>query len=179
MVTGATQNKSSNRTDPDEKISVCPFTVLVDTREQAPWRFTGIEDDNGKPLIISTSVIGLATGDYSIGGMENSIAIERKSFSDFRSSITAERDRFEREMIRLSEMEYAAIVIEADWRELLQPDPNSKVSPKSIARTIQSWSVRYGVHFWTMPTRHIAEVWTFRLLQWFWKQRQHVATEAK
>lgn len=169
MVTGATQVKS----DPEGLVVTCPFSVIVDSREQAPWHFTGIEcDKTGSPLIVPLVNTALVSGDYSIEGFENSVAIERKSPGDFRGSITADRDRFEREMERLAKLEYAAVVIEADWKELLEPAQHSRVSPTAIARTIQSWSIRYGVHFFPMPGRRFAEVWTFRLLSMFWRQKQ-------
>ena len=170
MVTGAT----SLKVDPDELVVTCPFSVIVDTREQAPFRFTGIDDsETGKPLAISlVTDVALTSGDYSISGMESLVSIERKSPGDFRGSITADRDRFEREMERLAKLEYAAVVIEADWKELLEPAQHSRVSPTAIARTIQSWSIRYGVHFFPMPGRRFAEVWTFRLLSMFWRQKQ-------
>lgn len=152
----------------------CPFTVIIDTREQAPWRFTAIETDGGAPLIVPlTTDLALATGDYSILGMQNRITIERKSVGDFRGSITADRARFEREMERMREFEYAAVVIEGDLSEIMDPPAGSKFNPTCAARTIQSWSIRYGVHFFPMPGRRVAEVWAFRLLQMFWRHAKH------
>lgn len=155
----------------------CPFTVCVDTREQAPWHFTGIEEDKQQLIVPLCTSLALETGDYSILGHQNEITIERKSPGDFRSSITADRARFEREMERMREMVaaggYAAVVIEADFEELMQVPEISRISPTTIARTMQSWSIRYGVHFWPMRDRRVAEVWTFRLLQMFWRHKRH------
>ena len=49
-------------------IEVTPFTVLIDTREQAPWLFQGLEVDQ-KPesqLIVQYQKATLKTGDYSL-----------------------------------------------------------------------------------------------------------------
>lgn len=164
----------------DLTVARCPFTIVVDTREQAGWHFTGITDDaTGRPLIVPLITDqALPTGDYSIAGLEGLVTIERKSVGDFAASITHERDRFEREMERMRDMVraggFAAVVIEGDWRELLVKYPErSRVSGKCISRTIASWSIRYGVHFYpTMDRRH-AELWTFRLLQMFARQKEH------
>lgn len=165
----------SRRSDPDAMEAVaCPFQIFIDTREQAPYRFTGMQDDNGRPLIVPLITdVALASGDYSIAGLEDRVAIERKSLSDWFQSIGRERDRFEREMQRLAEMKFAAVVIEGDWESILLRPPNStQVSPKVASRTIASWSIRYGVHFYPTMNRRHAELWTFSLLSMFWRQHQ-------
>lgn len=45
-----------------------PFTIIIDTREQIPWEF-GYHN---------TAKMKLDTGDYSIQGYEDIIAIEQK-----------------------------------------------------------------------------------------------------
>ena len=62
--------------------------ALVDTREQLPLFLS--------PLRSVTTT--LATGDYSVRGLENIVAIERKSLPDFLSCVGRERERFDREV---------------------------------------------------------------------------------
>ncbi|MFO0919660.1 MAG: ERCC4 domain-containing protein [Planctomycetaceae bacterium] len=151
------------------KQKICPFTVIADTREQAPFGFMSIEPWDK----IEVESRALQTGDYSIVGFESVISVERKSVSDFYHSIGSDRERFEREMVRLQQMEFAAVVIEGNWKELLIDRPDTiQMSAKSASNTIYSWSVRYGVHFWTCDGRRHAELTTFRLLWHFWKQQQ-------
>ena len=156
-----------------------PFKIIVDSREQAPYHFTGITDDKtGRTIIIPTEIHGLRSGDYTISGLEDQVAIERKSHSDFLGSIGAGRERFQREMERLQEMKYAAVVIEADWRNIIElPPSNSQVSPKTATRTMLSWSIRYGVHFWTCMNRRHGELITFRLMERYWKIRMESEVE--
>jgi ERCC4-type nuclease len=157
----------------DEPLEVCPFTVIVDTREQAPYRFTNQKTDDEKPLIVQTTRRTLRSGDYSIDWLDSRVAIERKSHSDYLGSIGGGRERFENEIERLSQFDFAAVVVEADWREILAGMPGeSQISPRVAARTAFSWSIRYGVHFYFMPGREVAESATFRLLEMFWRQEQ-------
>lgn len=170
--------------DPDilQSLIVANFTAIVDTREQAPYRFTGITDDKtGQDIIVPLRHVALKSGDYSIVGLEDLIAVERKSLKDFYMSISAERERFEREIARLYETQrFALVVIEGDWNELMQPESFCKVSPKTAVRTIQSWSIRYPtVHWKWLPNRRVAEVYTYRQLEMFWRIWKHEEDERK
>lgn len=74
----------------------------------------------------------------------------------------------------MSALAWAAVMIEAEWSELINDPPQrTRFKPKSLARTIQAWSIRYPrVHWVTMPGRAFAEAWTFRLLERFWRDQQ-------
>ena len=166
--------------DPDvaEPI-VCPFSIIVDSREQAPFHFTGIDVDKsagsffGQSLIVSTIVDTLATGDYSILGFSDKVAVERKSVSDWFHSIGTDRERFEREAERLAKMDYAAVVIEGDWNELLLNSAKyTRMNPLVTSRTIISWSVKYNIHFWPCMSRRHAELVTFQSLKQFWRHQK-------
>ena len=56
---------------------ICPFTTVIDTREQSPFSFRGIKSDakqGGKPLIIKTTTkTSLTSGDYSIGEWDGAL----------------------------------------------------------------------------------------------------------
>lgn len=154
---------------------VCPFTVIVDTREQHPFSFRDIKADaphKGIPFIVKTSAKGLSTGDYSIEGLEAEIAIERKGKPDLFNCMGQDRTRFEEQIKRLNEMPFAALVIEANWESIWAGTPNSRLLPKSIHRTVIAWQQRYPrVHWWPCPTRQFAEATTFRILERYWKDR--------
>jgi len=108
----------------------------------------------------------LKTGDYSLRGFEDEIATERKSLQDLYNTLGSGRDRFEREMMRFAAMRFGAIVVEAEWSEILQGMPGRKMTPKVIFRTVVSWQQRWpNVHWLMMPDRRHAEVATFRILQ--------------
>lgn len=162
------------RTPRQPKQKICPFEIIRDSREQAPFPFQSIEGFD----VINTVTAALPTGDYSIVGFESRISIERKSVSDYYGSIGSDRERFEREMVRLAAMDYAAVVIEGDWKELLIDRPDTiQMSAKSASHTILSWSIRYGVHFFPCMGRRHAELVTFGLLRHWWKQEQERVKE--
>ena len=102
-------------------IAICPFTVVADTREQRPYSFDGLLDKNGKLIVVPVVRSGMPSGDYSIQGSEMVISIERKSLQDAYHSMTWGRQRFEREIGRLNDYRFAAVVIEASWHEVLHP----------------------------------------------------------
>lgn len=157
-------------------VIVCPFSVCVDRREQAPYSFLNIKSDaaNGQaPLIVRTATETLESGDYSISGYEHRIAVERKSLEDAYSTFSHGRARFERELARLQLLDFAAVVIEAGWGRILgSPPAHSRLLPKSVFRSIIAWQQRFpGVHWLTCPDRRFAEIATFRILERFWRDR--------
>ena len=120
-------------------------TILVDSREQTPL------DIRAYPV----EVVGLPVGDYGIKGfsdMENpQFIIERKSLSDLIGSLTQGRERFLREVEKLREFRFAAIVIEAYESEILRWDYESKATPQSIVQSLAAIQVRAGIHIiWAM-----------------------------
>jgi ERCC4-type nuclease len=175
-----------------------PFTVIVDTREQSPYCFrnfksdasekVSLKDSTGKvikdsagrtqyalpAMYIPTMQKHLPTGDYSIDGHESEIAVERKSLTDLYGTIAGGRDRFERELERLSSFKIAHIVVESDWMTVLNSPPaRSKFPPKSIFRSINAWEQEFPtIHWQFMGIRALAEHKTFRILERFWRQRQ-------
>ena len=153
-----------------------PFTVIVDGREKRPYTFEGLRADARdlrRPLVVKTEWGHLRTGDYSIEGMEEQVCIERKSLQDIFATVGQHRARFEREHQRMAEFDFAAVVVEADLRTVLNnPPAYSRLPPKSIFRTALAWQVRYGVQWIWAGSRRLAEVTTFRLLERFWREQQ-------
>lgn len=156
-----------------------PAIVLVDTREQTPFRFDGIQDrhQRDRRLIISTQRTTLPTGDYSLAGFEHLVSIERKSLPDFFACVGRERDRFERELERLNRYPCAHVVIEGDFREMVaNPPKHSKLNPRAAVMSIQAWAIQFDrIHWWPMPSRVIAERWTFGLLERVWIESERTA----
>lgn len=156
----------------------CPFTILIDTREQAPWSFRGLTanaDKDYRPLVVDTRTATLPTGDYSIAGYENYITIERKSLSDAFSTFTHERERWERELDRMRKIPSCHVIIEGDFDEIAQgPIKNGGANVgKAVMRSIFAWTIRFPhVHFWPCPSRDFAESAAFRLLEKFWEEDQ-------
>jgi len=133
-----------------------PFTVRIDTREQTPYTFEGLRFDADRdyvPMAVPCEVGTLATGDYSIVGMEDLVTVERKSLADLYSTLGQGRERFKEEHRRMAELVFAAVVIEADWQTILRyPPSHSQLNPKCVFRTALSWQQRYGVPWMAIGT---------------------------
>jgi hypothetical protein len=159
------------------KRHINPFVVVADYRERrGGWRFDHLCTDSRRQyrrLVVPLVHRYLPTGDYTIEGFEEEVTVERKSLGDLYATLGQGRRRFEREHQRMAAMQFAAVVIEAEWSTILgQPPPRSALNPKTIVRTAMAWSQRYGVHWWCLPGRWAAEQAAFRLLQKFFQQQQ-------
>ena len=125
------------------------FVVVVDTREQRPFRF---------PPDVQTASGTLATGDYSVQGFEEQIALERKSLPDLLACIVGKRAnsnpnpdnraRFQRELRRLGAYQCRGVLIEANVDDLFTHDHHCKVHPNAVIGSLSKWSLRYRVPFW-------------------------------
>lgn len=141
------------------------FTIVIDTREQRPYEFPG--------AVVQT----LPTGDYSIVGLEDQVAVERKSKADAYSSLGNGRARFRREVERLAEFDYAVIVVEDTVQGFLTRPPHSKMNPRSAIGSLLAWSVRYRVPVFFAGDRRHGQALTHKLLQMYWKYRGEVRCE--
>jgi ERCC4-type nuclease len=147
-----------------------PRAILIDQREKGPYSFTGIHadaDQGRRPIRVLTRTVKLATGDYSLVGLENEIAVERKSLEDCFSTLGQGRDRFIKELERLSGLKVAAVVVEAEWSTILNSPPEgSQLNPKTIIRSVLTWNVQFPtIHWHFLPGRRVAELVTFRVLE--------------
>ena len=155
---------------------VNPFTVIVDTREQLPYRFEGLVR-HGKRCIVPIDVLGLKCGDYSIRGFSHRVAVERKSLADLYHTLGQGRERFEREFEKLDELEFAAVVVEASLSEIANPTATRKnwvslLNPLSVLGTIRSWMVRYPTVHWVMADNlAMAEQSVFAILEKFYDEK--------
>jgi DNA excision repair protein ERCC-4 len=110
-------------------------TAIVDTREQLPLELA--------PLPVVRAC--LPAGDYSIEGMEERVAIERKTMGDLVSTLTYGRERFERELDRLATYERALILVEGDLSEIVEARYRSQVPPQCLVGSFASFFARWGI----------------------------------
>lgn len=110
--------------------------LVVDTREQKPWRF---------PDDVKTVRQALPFGDYSLISSSVLAVIERKSEEDLVTTLTRDADRFRRELIQLANADYGIVVVETSIPSLLEEKYRSKVSGKEILDRVVSLSVDWNV----------------------------------
>lgn len=113
--------------------------IVVDSREQLPYQFKS-------PCEVGT----LQVGDYSICGLEDCVAVERKEINDLIGCLTSDRERFEKELHRGKALDYFALVIEASLRDLANGKYHSQMNPRSAVQSLLAFSIRYRlpIFFW-------------------------------
>lgn len=130
------------------------YTVIRDTREQRNygWIFDPHPLDHRSPRCEGMIVETLETGDYSLKGYTDILAIERKAnFSELWINYSSKkRPAFEAEMERMSEIKHSYVIIESlltpDIMELSPPQFTKGVPGKSLVRWLTYLSVKYDVH---------------------------------
>ena len=127
--------------------------ILVDSREQRPYQFETPSEVGAVPC-----------GDYSIDGLENYVAIERKTVDDLIGCLTQDRDRFERELHRGRALEYFALVVETSLRNLASGNYRSKMLPKSAVQSLLAFSIRYRLPIFFAENRQFGQKVTESLL---------------
>ena len=113
------------------------YKTIVDSKEKTPLRF---ENSIRKSL---------ETGDYSIEGEENQIAIERKSIPDLIKTLTYGHARFKRELQRAFDFEYFAIIVEGSYTALIDKmfvgAEYTQVKTQTISRILFTIHMKYKV----------------------------------
>ena len=122
--------------------------VVVDSREKEPYSFDS--------HCIATIRRALPTGDYTLEGFEESIAVERKTLDDFVSTVIRSRERFTRELERLEGYEASCIVIEADLSDMLAERYQSGAHPNAVLGSVLSIILEYGVPIYFCSNRQAA-----------------------
>lgn len=129
------------------------FVILQDTRELRPLDFPDFPVERVK----------LKTGDYSARAQgrdfRDVIAIERKSVADLVGCVGQSRARFERELARLAQFPYRALVIESDATMVARGHSHSKLNSRQIMQSLAAWQMRYQLPVTFMPDRAWAAAW--------------------
>ena len=130
--------------------------IVIDTREQRPLNFKSY------PCEVERGTV--TTGDYSLRGLEQYVAVERKSLDDLVGCLMGDnRDRFERELHRGMALDHFSVVVEASMRDISEHLYRSKMHPHAVMQSVLAFQVRYGVPFiWAGSDKGAAYVtfWT-------------------
>jgi hypothetical protein len=140
------------------------ITAIVDTREQNPLDLS--------PL--NTITTGLKTGDYSVVGYEDKITAEVKALDDFIGCCTGERDRFERELVRMREYPWRIIVIKSDWAKIHLKQYRSRIVPMAVIGSMMSFAASTNVSIMMAGDHATAGILVSRFL---WLAANHLHRE--
>ena len=181
--------------DTANEFEICPFSITVDSNEQAPFLFKGIKGRSKAgvrlPVVVRTirkpmwnmgrDVHGTGLADYSIDNLEELVQIERKSIEDLFGTLASRRDNFEREIERLNKQcEAAWVLIEGSYGHIASFKSHGP-DAASVIGTMIAWGQRYPrVHWVPAGSRDMAERLAFRFLERFWLDREErLKAEAK
>ena len=136
-----------------------PKEIIVDSREK-------------RPLWDLCTVQALKTGDYSLVGFEDKIAIERKSCGDLFKSLGSDSKRFRKELTRAKELDYFALVIEGTPYNILLKDFEGgdyidKMKGETVFKILMTLSVKYNFPIFFSRSREEARLIILGLFESF------------
>lgn len=134
--------------------------IIRDSREQNGYTFAAFPD-------VTATTGTLATGDYSLAGFTDQLAIERKELSDFIACLTHDRPRFTRELERLRGYESAVVIVEAQYSDIQQGRYRSCMTPEAAEQSIISIMERYRLPFYFAGDRESGERFTHVFIRHF------------
>ena len=127
-------------------------TVIVDTREQNPLSFRRF-----KGWFEKVEYRALRLGDYSIAGMEDSCAVERKDLADLIHSFTTNRAVFIERLRRMSDLPHSLLVVTCSLTEIKSEYPYCAVSPNRITQSLIAVLAGLRLPFISTETHELGE----------------------
>ena len=122
---------------------------IIDTREQKPLLLKNKND---------TAIFKcLKTGDYSLKGYENKIAIERKSLPDLFKTLGSGHKRFRLELERAKKLDYFAVIIEGSYQKIMNKKFKGskyiKINSSTISAILFTLHLKYGLNIFFATNR--------------------------
>lgn len=125
-----------------------PATIVIDTREQEPYSFD--------PRLAATARRALPAGDYSVEGLEQRVAVERKSLNDFVSTVIHGRACFRNELRKLGGYRAACIVVEAGVLDVLLHRYRGDAHPNAVLGSALSIILDFRIPVFFCSSRQAA-----------------------
>ncbi len=138
------------------------ITIVIDTREQLPFEFS-------PGLAVERKA--LATGDYSLVGLEAQVSFERKSLDDLVNCLIHDKQRFAAELARLAPMKYRAVVVEGTIADVVNRRYRSEAHPNAVLASTNAIFLHYGVPVFFWGDRPHCRQMLEDLLSRIWKGR--------
>ncbi len=138
---------------PTQRSASGRLTVLVDTHERYPWKFTRQQADTERRT--------LRAGDYAVERDGAVVAaVERKRLDDLVSALTTGKLRYQ--VAELAALPRAAVVVEERYSSIFRLQ---HVRPAVVADALGEMQARYpAVPIVFCETRALSEEWTYRFL---------------
>jgi DNA excision repair protein ERCC-4 len=110
--------------------------IVIDSREQDRLCFERLQAVTGT----------LYSGDYSIRGLEDVFAVERKGVEDLANCCLAgQRDRFEHEPHRLRGYRFKRFLVIGTREDIAAGRYHLRIGPKAVLATLGAFEVRFDL----------------------------------
>ena len=123
-------------------------TIIIDTREQEPYSFDS--------RLVAAVRRALPAGDYSVEGLVDRVAVERKSLDDFVSTVIHARQRFRQELRQFAGYRAACVVVEAGVADVLLQRYRGEAHPNAVLGNALSIILDFGVPVFFCGNRQAA-----------------------
>lgn len=134
-------------------------TIVIDSAEHMGYKFERFSN-----WFDGAVRKKLPVGDYTLLGMENEIAIERKTLPDLVNSIIQERINFIMRCERLSEFKKKCFIIEGSLSLLKTPYEESKAHPNAVLGSIIATQERWNIPVYFLDNFILAEEFVASML---------------
>lgn len=114
-------------------------TIIVDVQEKMP--LSRYFDQK----LIRVDTATLSTGDYTVKGASDILAIERKSLPDLLHCVTHDRERFMDQMRRMKNYPSRFLIVEATRATIEAEAYKPNVGAKSVVGTLLGLAVRWNI----------------------------------
>lgn len=126
--------------------------VLVDTREQNPFRFSRF---NG--WFAGMEARALKLGDYSVAGLEDVCVVERKDLSDLVHSCTVDRQAFIHRLRAMARLPHRLLVITSGLSQIKSGYSRANVDPNRVTQFLVAALAGLQVPFVCSETHELGE----------------------
>ncbi len=147
-MTGLLGSSGRRPATPLSRSSAGPVAFIIDTREQQEYSFDS--------RLVSTTRRALPAGDYSVAGLENTVAVERKSLDDFVSTVIHSRERFREELRKLAGYRAACVVVEAGFADVLLHRYRGGAHPNAVLGSALSIILDFRIPVFFCSSRQAA-----------------------
>lgn len=118
--------------------------ILVDSHEQKPFDFKRFPN-----WIETVKTKHLDVGDYTVEGMEDLLALERKSLPDLIGTVIQRRNRFISLCEELSRYRWRAIIVEATYKDIKSDygklGLETRAHPNAVSGSLDAAEVRFNI----------------------------------